>query len=137
MRKTQCGNIPKAVLENASKAVSQGMAVRKATTTREINRISLKRFIEKQKSGEIYNGMLNGYTATADAHRVLTDQMEIDLSNQIKNLSNVFHRISSKKVRELGYELAKSNKMTIPESWQREEKAGQHLLLSPVIHYIT
>ena len=27
MRKTQYGNIPKAVLENAFKAVSQGMAV--------------------------------------------------------------------------------------------------------------
>ena len=96
--------------------------------------MTLKQFIEKQKSGEINNGMLIGCAATADAHRVLTDQTEIDLSNHIKNLNNIFHEISSKKVQELAYELAKFNKMTIPKSWQREEKAGQHLLLGPVIH---
>ena len=35
--------------------------------------------------------MLIGYKATADAHRVLTDQMEIDLSNHLKNLSNTVY----------------------------------------------
>ena len=43
MRKTQYNNIPKAVLENASKAISQGTAVRKAATTYGINQMTLKR----------------------------------------------------------------------------------------------
>ena len=44
MKKTQYDNISKA----ASKAVSKGMAVRKAATAYGINRITLKQIIEKQ-----------------------------------------------------------------------------------------
>ena len=90
-------------MKNASKAVSEDMTVQKAATTYGINCMTLKRFIEKQKSGDINNGMPIGYTVTVDAHRVSTDQMEIDLSNHIKNFSNIFHGISSNKVQELAY----------------------------------
>ena len=62
--------------------------------------------------------------------RIFPLQVENDLAQHIKELSDRFHGLSVTKFRAIAYEYAKSNCIPIPESWDREEKAGKDWFLS-------
>ena len=83
--------------------------------------MTLKRFMEKKKRGEVTK---TGYQRTGHANQVFNENMETELADHIKALAAMFQGISAMKCCELAFEYAQRNAIDIPASWIREEKAG-------------
>uniref|UniRef100_A0A4W5K580 Uncharacterized protein n=1 Tax=Hucho hucho TaxID=62062 RepID=A0A4W5K580_9TELE len=101
-RKTSRGLAPLHVLERAAKEVREG---KKSIQTEARD--------EKIKNEHV---PVKGYDRVAEAHKVLSDDMESELAKHIKNLSDQFHVHSSLKCRELAYELAHRNNNHVPDN---------------------
>ena len=118
-RKTDRASTP--ILNRAAKEVQQGKSIRQVERDMKICRMTLKRFMEKKKRGEVIK---TGYQRTGHANQVFNENMETELADHIKALAAMFHCISAMKCRELAFEYAQRNAIDIPASWIREEKAG-------------
>lgn len=120
-RKTDRVSIPLKELERAVKEVEEGKTIRQVGKEMKICRMTIKRYMEKKKIGEVTKP---GYERTASANRVLPEQMEKELADHIKTLAAMFHGITALKCRELAFEFGQRNYIDMPSSWTRDEKAG-------------
>ena len=66
----------------------------------------------------------SGYQRVGDRHRIFSTKMEEDLANYVKSLSNMFYGLSTNKCRQLAFEFAMQNNITIPDNWEKKRKAG-------------
>lgn len=82
----------------------------------------IKRYMEKKKIDG--KEIRPGYERTGLANQVFDEHMEKELAEHIKALAAMFHGLSPMKCRELAFEYAQRNDISIPASWIREEKAG-------------
>ena len=55
-----------------------------------------------------------------DRHHIFSTKMEKDLANHIKSLSNMFYGLSTNKCRQLAFELAIQNNITIPDNRKKK-----------------
>ena len=72
----------------------------------------------------------SGYQRVGDRHRIFSTKMEEDLANHIKSLSNMFYGLSTNKCRQLAFEFAMQNNITIPDNWEKKRIAGIDWFLS-------
>ena len=84
--------------------------------------MTLKGFIESRK--ESSEQQVFGYAAISKRHSVFSCEMEKDFADHVKTLADQFHGLSLEKCRALAYEFAVINKLTIPNNWTRDRKAG-------------
>ena len=98
----------------------EGKSIRAAAKDANIDRMTLKRYIDKKENVPLKK---TGYDGVAEARRILSDGMESELAKHIKNLADQFG-LTTLKCRELAYEFAKQNNIPVPDSWSREERAG-------------
>ena len=120
-RKTDHGKTALDIIERAVTAVLAGGKV--ATIAKEfgIPRMTLTRYVVKHSNG---NRAIHSYDVVRKNKMILSSEMEKDLANHVKLLANMFHGLSVTKCRELAYEFAKHNEITMPSSWMKNEKAG-------------
>lgn len=119
-RKTNRGQTPRDVMERAADAVAGGKSVRSAAKDFAIDRMTLKRYIERRDGQQG-----TAYAPVALRHQVFSPDMETDLGDHVKQLSDMFHGLSVNRCCTLAYEFAKRNNVDVPASWDREKKAGQ------------
>ncbi|XP_058885643.1 uncharacterized protein LOC117972802 [Acipenser ruthenus] len=120
-RKTNRGSTPLEDIERAAKEVAEGKSIRSVARAQKIDRMTLKRYMDKQEQGEVPR---SGYDRVAEAQKIFNEKIESELAGHIKKLLDQFHGLSPLKCRELAFELAKRNDITVPENWCREERAG-------------
>ncbi|XP_038130121.1 uncharacterized protein zgc:113274 [Cyprinodon tularosa] len=121
-RKTNWGSTPLEALERAPNDVKAGKSIRSVAKERNIDRSTLRRYIKKREVKEVKAA---GYSGTAEARRVFSEEMEKDLADHIKQLADQFHGLKPKKCRELSLELAIRNNIPIPSNWREKGLAGR------------
>lgn len=123
-RKTAWGQTPLSDMESAAAEVMEGrMSIREAARARHIDKTTLCRFLKKKREkGEVKTV---GWASVASARRVFSTEMEEDLANHLKTLSDQFHGLGPLKCRELAFEFALKNNIPVPENWTRKESAGK------------
>lgn len=121
-RKTGRASTPLLDMDRAVKEVEKGKSIREVARQMNICRMTLKRYMEKKKIDG--KEIRPGYERTGLANQVFDEHMEKELAEHIKALAAMFHGLSPMKCRELAFEYAQRNDISIPASWIREEKAG-------------
>ena len=117
-RKTDRG-VSQLVLQSAAAEVSaRGKSIRKVALDNNVDRMTLTRYINAADKTKF------GYRNTGEAHQVFNDAMELELAEHIKLLADRYYGLSSDKCRQLACEFAVTNHLRIPQSWQRDGKAG-------------
>uniref|UniRef100_A0A8C5BDY5 HTH psq-type domain-containing protein n=1 Tax=Gadus morhua TaxID=8049 RepID=A0A8C5BDY5_GADMO len=120
-RKTSWGQTPLADMERAADEVIRGQtSLRQAGRDSNIDKSTLMRFIKKKKRGEVKSV---AWGAVAEAKRVLSDEMEEELANHLKQLAAEFH--APNKCRELAFEFAQKNLVSVPDNWTKKQCAGE------------
>lgn len=109
-------------MERAAAEVKGGKSIRAVAKEREIDRSTLRRFIIKKEVKEV---KIVGYSGTAQAKQIFTEEMEEELAEHIKHLADQFHGLTPNKVCELAFELADRNNIPVPENWKRNGFAGR------------
>ena len=111
-------------MKRAAAAFTAGVPLREVSRDFNIDRATLRRFIVKSR-GKADEDILTGYSRLSKSKCVFPLQMENDLAQHIKDLSDQFHGLSVEKCRALAYEFAKRNDTSVPANWDKEQKAGK------------
>ena len=102
-RKTNRGNISRERLLQAVSAVSNASGFMTAAKRYGIDRITSKRFIKRQAQAPAGHNVLTGFSHLAEIKQVLNNANKCQI---------------------LAYEFATANCITVPTSWQENQKAG-------------
>ena len=115
-----------AAIENALKEFREkGGSVRAIALKFGIPRSTFHDYVKRDRDRVDQEGFeLRSYSV----RQVLSSNMERELAGYPRQCSAIFHGLSSKMTRELAYEYAIANKAPVPESWDREKKAGKDWL---------
>ncbi|KPP61548.1 hypothetical protein Z043_120335 [Scleropages formosus] len=120
-RKTNRGSTTIEEMERAAADVMGGKSIRSVAKDRNIDRSTLQRYIKKKAVKEVKTV---GYSGTAEAKRVFTEEIERKLANHIKKLADQFHGLTPKQCCELVLELAERNNIPVPNNWKEKGSAG-------------
>ena len=119
-RKTDRGTTPKHVFENAAKEVRlNGLKKREAARKYFIDPTTFRRYLKKIDS-DPHASM--GY---ASHKKVFTNQMETDLAEHCIEMVQRYHGLTIDKVKQVAYEFATRNNIAVPESWEKNKRAGK------------
>ena len=129
IRKTQRAAVPLDVMKRAADAFTADASLREVARKFNIDIATLRRFILKSE-GKANDELQTGYNRLSACKFISPLQMENDLPQHIKELSDRSNGLSVTKCRALAYEFAKSNCIPIPEGWDREEKGGKDWFFS-------
>ncbi|GLD75025.1 uncharacterized protein AKAME5_002635800 [Lates japonicus] len=121
-RKTRWGLTPIEEMKRAVSDVKGGKSIRSVAKERNIDRSTLRRYIKKSEEKEV---KMTGYMGTAEANRIFPLELEKELADHIKKLSEQFHGLTQKKCRELASELAERNNIPTPSNWTEKGLAGK------------
>ena len=125
-RKTTRG-APNDVLERAMEQYKVSGSLRGAAKEFNVDKMTLKRYIKSR----IENPNANfGYEKCQEAAMVFDKEMDRALADHVKSMAKKFHGLSKEKVLQLAYVFAKSNNIKMPQSWERNKKAGQTFWLN-------
>ena len=111
------------VLKKAAAEVRKGDSIRNAAKSNGICRMTLKRFISTTNRNN--TDISFGYQTMAVSKMVLSREMETDLARHVKDMAKTFYGLTSTKCRILAFDFAKKNGIRVPESWERDKKAGE------------
>uniref|UniRef100_A0A669F7P6 Zgc:113274 n=1 Tax=Oreochromis niloticus TaxID=8128 RepID=A0A669F7P6_ORENI len=109
-RKTSWGSTPLEEIERRASEVKGGKSIRSVAKERQIDRSTLRRYIKKRDTQEVRSV---GYSGTASAKRVFSEEVEKELAEHIKKLAEQFH------------ELAGRNNIPTPSNWTEKGLAGK------------
>ncbi|ELU10420.1 hypothetical protein CAPTEDRAFT_79156, partial [Capitella teleta] len=121
-RKTNRGNTPIDEVKRAADAVTRGQSVRAASRDYAIDRMTLKRCTDKRAKDDRASA---GYKTLSMNKLVIPGVMESDLAAHIVHLADMFHSVTVIKCCEIAYEYATANHLEVPNSWQRDKRAGR------------
>ena len=116
-------------MKRAANAFTAGASLREVSRNFNTDRATLRRFILKSR-GKVDNDITTGYNRLSECKRIFPLQVESELAQHIKELSDRFHGLSVEKCRALAYEFAQSNGIPISKNLDREKKAGKDWFLS-------
>ena len=122
-RKTNRGEIPIHVFEQAANAMRGGLSGRSAAKQFGIDQTTFRWYLKKA-SKESSEQVKMGY---AKRRNIFTDEMEKDLAEHCINLVKQHHGLSMDKVKMLAYEFAEKTKSLFPKAGmttERQEEIG-------------
>ena len=114
-RKTTRGQLPKENFDAAILSVKNGMSIRNAAVSHDINYRTLARYVRKWEE----KGTLEQVSIDYKQVRLcLNEEMERDLASYIKKAAAIFYGITIDELRILAFKLAIANKLEkLPLSW--------------------
>ncbi|XP_026128983.1 uncharacterized protein LOC113109562 isoform X2 [Carassius auratus] len=127
IRKTDWGSVTYEELEKAFVEVKRGKSIRTVAKERKIGRSTLQRYMKK---AEEKREKTVGYRGTAEARRILSEELEEELAEHIRVLSEGVHGLTPKKCREIAFEFAQKNNIPVPNNWGEQRLAGRDWLSS-------
>ena len=101
--------------------INKGISLRKAAAEHQLNYKTLSRYVHLKRKDETAIPNTVGYQKT---RLVFTDEIEMQLVEYLVTASKIFHGLTMEELRELAYELADSNSISMPASWAENGKAG-------------
>ena len=101
--------------------VKYGQSIRKAATSYDINYKTLGRYVKLYRTEGNIDETTIGYIKTS---QIFNDELQKLLYEYIVKASQIYHGLTTRNVRELGYTFAKSNGVQVPNSWDANEIAG-------------
>ena len=111
------------MLKRAAKCVTEeGMSYRKAAANFNVDKMTLMRYMKKKEANPTCT--IN-YQATILNNQIFSPEMEQQISSHIVHLVNMFFGLSVEKCKELAFQFAAANKLSIPYSWEVNKKAGK------------
>ena len=111
------------LLKRAAKCVTEeGSSYREAAANFNVDKMTLIRYIKKKEADP---NCVVGYQATALKNQIFTLEMEQQLSSHIVHLVDMFFGLSVEKCKELAFQFAAANKLSVPHSWEISKKAGK------------
>lgn len=127
-RKTARGLIEPGLMLRAAREVKiYGKSIRSVAKDLGINYRTLTRYCKKFTAEEISNMSVSTPTTKIGYQKnrqVFTDEQEAELEKYLLHASSVYFGLSPKEVRKLAFELAVSNKLKVPKSWESNKLAG-------------
>ncbi|XP_077099413.1 uncharacterized protein LOC143750323 [Siphateles boraxobius] len=127
IRKTDWGSVTYDELEKAFVEVKRGKSIRTVAKERKIGRSTLQRYMKK---AEEKREKTVGYRGTAEAKRILSEESEEELAENIRTLAERTHSLTPKKCREMAFEFAQKNNIPVPNNWGEQRLAGRDWLNS-------
>ena len=121
-RKTDRGNVSRERLLQAASAVSNGSGFMTAAKCYGIDRMTLKRFIKRQKETPAGQDVLTGFSHLAETKQVLNTTHERELATYVTKLSDMYFGISAKNVEYLPMSSQKQMAKQFPH---RGKKTGK------------
>ncbi|GFS21218.1 transposase [Elysia marginata] len=121
-RKTDRGTFCREDMQAAvDDVINKEVSLRKAASEHNVNYKTLSRYVEMKIKTDIPENHSFGYQKT---RQVFTEEVENELVDYLIAASKIFHGLTMEELRELAYELAEANKITMPDSWAMNKKAG-------------
>lgn len=118
-RVTERGPQQNVIEAAATLVLDQNISIRAAANAHNICHVTLTRFVKKKRENV---NVVMGYKPH---NKVLSAEMETQLTNYVKTCANIFYGLTPKEVRKLAYEYAKKNNCKMPKSWVDKEIAGR------------
>lgn len=127
-RKTTRGLVPPGLMLRAAREVkSYNKSIRSVAKDFGINYRTLTRYCKKFTAEEISNMSVSTpstRTGYQKNRQVFNDEQEAELENYLLLASSVYFGLSPKEVRKIAFQLAMSNKLEVPKSWESNQLAG-------------
>lgn len=127
IRKTDWGSVTYEELEKAFVEVKRGKSIRTVAKERKIGRSTLQRYMKK---AEERRERTVGYRGTAEAKRIFSEELEEELAENIRIMSERVHGLATKKCREIAFEFAQKHNIPVPNNWGEQRLAGRDWLTS-------
>ena len=121
VRKTNRGKTPRQNYENAAASIRLGESLRSAAKSYGIDKMTLKRYMNRLDQCPVPD---IGYEKVSKRNKILTEEMESDLSEHIKLLAKQFHGLSRRKCQEFAYQFASQNNIKVPPKWGELKRAS-------------
>lgn len=101
-------------------------SIRQVAKDFDINYRTLARYCTKITETDVYSNVATpsipiGYRRN---RQIFSDQLEIELKKYLLEASSIYYGLSPKEVRKLAYDLAKTNNLNIPKTWDENKQAG-------------
>lgn len=122
IRKTDWGSVTYEELEKAFVEVKRGKSIRTVAKERKIGRSTLQRYMKKT---EEKRERTVGYRGTAEAKRIFSEELEEELAENIRIMSECVHGLTTKKCREIAFEFAQKHNIPVPNNWGEQRLAGR------------
>ena len=111
------------VLKRAAKCVTEeGSSYREAAANFNVDKMTLIRHVKKKEADP---NCVVGYQATALKNQIFALKTEQQLSSHIVHLADMFFGLSVEKGKELAFQFAAANKLSVSHSWEISKKAGK------------
>lgn len=105
---------------------NQGLSLRKAAERKSIPYATLRRyFLKQQRFGENIK-----LTPNYEINRVFTEEQEASLKEYLFECAYAFYGLTNKDCRQIAYQMAKYNNISMQTSWSQNEIAGVEWLRS-------
>lgn len=123
-RKTDTGLVPpEAMAAAVLEVVEENKGIRKVAQDRGISKSTLQRYVDKYKKDEDCP-MSPNYTHK----QVFNKEQECLLADYLKKTSKMFHGLTSTQAKQLAFEMAERNKISMPPTWKEKKMAGHDWL---------
>lgn len=120
-RKTDKGTHSETSMREAVELVRDGMSLRKAAELKNVNHITLYRYVKKNNSSD---SVVSRMTPNYANRKVFQEEHEKNLKEYIIICSKMCYGLDTIEARRLAYELALHHNLKIPSSWHRKAMAG-------------
>ena len=127
VRTTNRASTSKEEMLIAVNEIKRGMSIRKVARKRNIDRTTLNRYYKEfSRSGFENESIFQhiGYERTRIKTMIFPFKIKEELALHIQDLDNRFHGLTRIQCRQLAFQLAHRNNLTMPSSWLDSEIAG-------------
>ena len=110
------------LLERAARKVfEERLSYRTAANNFGVDKMTLMRYVKKKQANP---NCAVGYEALSLQMRIFSPKMEEELAKHILFMADMYYGLSPEKCKELAFEFAMRNKLSIPQSWKDNRKSG-------------
>ena len=124
VRKTRKGQVPENLMREAVQCVKEGAAIREVGRRFGIARTTLRNNILKESNGS--NSTLEPNYRHA---MIFSNEQERLFSEYLETCSRMFHGLTQTSARKLAYEMAYTNGIKYPSSWDENKTAGKEWMI--------
>lgn len=116
-------------MREAIALVESGLSLRKAADLKQVNYITLYRYVNKKKNNNEDVETMR-VVPHYDCRKVFSSEQEAALKEYMVNCAKMCYGLDTVEVRKLAYEMAKFHNLTMPDAWHAKKMAGKDWLYS-------